>query len=70
MRRIIEIQHVEKKVSKKGNKYAITHALLDDGTEAQGYGLDFKVDDEVEVFFHYERVKMRKPEWDKGVNYD
>jgi len=68
MREIISIDHIEKKVSKKGVKYAITHALLDDGTEAAGYGLDFKVGDKVEVFFHWGIIKMRKPEWDLEGN--
>ncbi len=62
MREIIDIQYVEDKVSKDKKKYKITHALLDDGEEVQGYGDDFKQGDLVEVFFHeqYGKVKMRK----------
>lgn len=61
MRTIIEIVGVEKRVSNGGDPYHRTHAILDDGTEATGYGSDFKVDDKVEVFFHKDTVKMRKP---------
>lgn len=50
---------VERKESKKSETYWKTTALLDDGTEAQGYGREFKVDDPVEVFFHYGQVKMQ-----------
>lgn len=61
MRKIIEITFVEKRTSKDKKPYSRTHALLDDGTGATGYGEDFKINDEVEVFFHRETVKMQKP---------
>jgi len=51
---------MERKTSKKGDEYHLTHALLDDGTEAIGYGTDFVPTDKVEVFFHYNKIKMRK----------
>lgn len=60
MREIISIQYVEEKVSKEGKKYKITHGLLDDGTEAEGYGEHFKEGDLVEVFFHWNKIKMQK----------
>lgn len=66
MRTIIEIVHVErKKLAKEASKtqdYWKTHAILDDGTEAQGYGKDYKVGDQVEVFHDkkWDQVKMQK----------
>lgn len=65
MKKIISIENIEKKQSKDGRPYIITHALLEDGTEVEGFGADFKLGDNVEVFFHWERIKMRKPEWDE-----
>lgn len=61
VRTIIEIQHVHKWKAGE-HQYCRTYALLDDGTEAVGFGCDFKVGDEVEVFFHdrYGTIKMRK----------
>lgn len=64
MRTIIEIQRVDTNVSRKGNQYFITHALLDDGGECEGFGKDFKVGDEVEVFLHRGKIKMQKSDWD------
>lgn len=46
-------------MSKK--EYWRTYALLDDGTEATGYGKDFNLNDKVEVFYHWGVIKMRKP---------
>lgn len=56
MRTIIRIVGVEKH---KG--YSLTHVVTDDGTEATGYGTDFKVGDKVELFFHakWNRIKIR-----------
>lgn len=61
MRKVIEILYIDKKVSKSGRRYAITTALLDDGTEAEYFGEGLRMQDEVEVFFHYGKVKCRKP---------
>lgn len=61
MRTIIKIEWVEPRKTAVGRKpYWRTHALLDDGTEAIGYGKDFDLGDKVEVFFHWNTVKMRK----------
>lgn len=61
MRTITEIESVEKRTTQKTKKsYWKTYAILDDGTEASGYGKDFDLGDKVEVFYHYEQVKMRK----------
>lgn len=60
MRRIIRIEGVEKKRSKLGKTYWRTFAVLDDGTEATGWGKDFDLQDSVEVFFHFNTVKMKK----------
>lgn len=61
MRRIIEIEGVERKINKVTRKpYWITHAIVDDGTPCQGYGKDFDLDDKVEVFYHWGKIKMRK----------
>lgn len=62
MKTIIKIIGKEGLISKKGKAYYRTHALLEDGTEAVGYGPDFEINDKVEVFYHYETVKMRKPQ--------
>lgn len=62
MRTIIRIEHIESKRAKMSRKlYWRTYAVLDDGTEAIGYGKGFDLGDEVEVFFHWGQVKMRKP---------
>lgn len=61
MRKIIKIEHVEKRrglINKE--PYWRTHALLDDGTQAVGYGKDFDLGDKVEVFYHWGQIKMRK----------
>ncbi len=60
MRKIIEIEGVEEKVSKEGTTYWRTYAVLDDGTEAVGWGKDFDLDDQVEVFYHRDTIKMQK----------
>lgn len=61
MKKIIEIVGVEMRRAAMSNKeYWRTHAILEDGTECVGFSKDFKVGDEVEVFFHYGQVKMRK----------
>lgn len=61
MRKIIQIVGKEPRVSKAGKDYVRTHAVLDDGTECVGWGADFAVGDLVEVFYHKETCKMRKP---------
>lgn len=60
MRTIISIEYVD--VRKKGDReYTLTYAILDDGTEARGFG-EFKVGDKVECFFEekYNHTKMQK----------
>lgn len=54
---VIAIVHVEDR-----GEYQITHVLLDDGTEASGYGADFKMGDKVGVFFdeRYNKIKVKK----------
>lgn len=64
MRTILSIDHTQKRTAKDGRKYALTYATLDDGGEAEGFGLSFKPGDKVEVFFHYGKIKMRKSDWD------
>lgn len=62
MRTIIRIEHVEKKRAAMSRKeYWRTYAVLDDGTEAVGFGKDFDIQDSVEVFFHRGQIKMQKP---------
>lgn len=60
VRKILEILWIDRKESKAGKTYWKTTALLDDGTEATGFGKEFKMEDPVEVFFHYGQIKMRK----------
>lgn len=61
MRTIIRIDHVEKKENTQtGEPYYKTYATLDDGTEAEGFGKDFDIQEKVEVFFHYGQIKMKK----------
>lgn len=59
MRKIISIQHVEFFIGKDKKKHSRTYAILDDGSEAVGYGKNFKINDSVEYFFHKEVAKMR-----------
>lgn len=61
MRSIIKIEGVEERKSRLGKRYYRTYAILDDGTEAVGYGSDFDLGDKVQVFYHYGVVKFRKP---------
>lgn len=60
MRQVIEIMYIDERVSKEGDTYWITTVLLDDGTEAEFWGKGLRVGDELEVFFHKERIKARK----------
>lgn len=60
MRTIVKIYGVEKRQSKAGAQYFITHCLTDVGDECEYYGNDLKLNDSVEVFFHYNKVKCRK----------
>lgn len=60
MRRVIEIEYIDEKISKAGESYFITTVLLDDGSEAEYWGRDLRMEDEVEVFFHYGKIKCRK----------
>lgn len=63
MRTIIRIDHVESRTDTKNKTYWRTHATLDDGTEAIGFGKDFDLKDKVEAFFDekWGVIKMRKP---------
>jgi hypothetical protein len=49
-------------MSEAGKEYSVTTAQMDDGQIAEGYGVNFVVGDEVEVFFHekYNKIKMQK----------
>lgn len=61
MRRIIRI--IGKESWRKGDKiHNRTYAVLDDGSEVVGYGIDFDVGEKVEVFHDtkWDVVKMRK----------
>lgn len=58
MRTILAILFVEVK-HKDEKPYYLTHALVDDGTECIGYGRNFKLNDSVEVFLHWGKIKMR-----------
>lgn len=65
MRTIIKIVGVERKKliksAPKAQDYWKTYALLDDGTEAEGYGKNYKVGDQVEVFHDkkWDQIKMQ-----------
>lgn len=61
MPKIIRILRREKRVN-KGNEYYRTHALLDDGQEAVGFGKDFVVGDKVGYWYddRYQLCKMKK----------
>lgn len=59
---VIEIIGVEER--RKGNEiYYRTHALLEDGEIAIGYGNKFEVGDKVMRFYDpaHDTIKMRKP---------
>lgn len=62
MRLILKIINKSKRTSKEGTVYSVTTAQMDDGQIAEGFGTNFEVGDEVEVFHHakYDKVKMRK----------
>ena len=63
MRTIIDIEYIDEKIDKNGKAYFLTTALLDDGTEAVGWGEGFARGDKVEVWFEerYNRINMRRP---------
>ncbi len=65
MRSIIRIEHIEERKTRQGKIFYRTHALLDDGTTAYGYGKDFDLEDRVEVFHDpkWDVIKMRKPKY-------
>lgn len=66
MRRILSIENIEERrrfnVDGLEKVYWRTYALLDDGSEAIGYGKDFDLGDLVEVFHDskWDTIKMRK----------
>ncbi len=62
MRTIIKIEHIEERKDKKGKVYWRTHAVVDDGTAAIGYGKDFDLGMRVQVFHDpkYDQIKMIK----------
>lgn len=62
MRTIKHIVGIEKKWDKSGKEYWITHAILDDGEEARGFGPDFEEGDKVQVFYEpvFDQIKMQK----------
>jgi hypothetical protein len=59
VRLVISVEYKEKKVSKAGKPYTITHVMLDDGMMAEFFGDEARVGDQVEVFFHYGKIKCR-----------
>jgi hypothetical protein len=63
LRRIIKILHVQEHTDKNGETYWKTHAMIDDGSEVQGYGKDFAEGDWVESFLDlkWNIHKIRKP---------
>lgn len=62
MRRVIQINHIEKRSKKSdGSIYYRTHVLLDDGTEAVYWGRDIEVNTSVMVAFHKGMIKAIKP---------
>ena len=61
MRKVIAITHVEHLMSARKEKYAITHVLLEDGTEARFYGTNVKVGDSLEVFYSHGRIGCQHP---------
>lgn len=63
MRKILEILFIDRKEHPEKGSYFKTTALLDDGTEATGYGKDFQAGNEVEVFLdkRWDVIKMRLP---------
>lgn len=64
MREIQQILYVEEKVNKRTHKpYHKTTALLDDGTEAKGFGNDYRVGDMVMTFYEdkWDEIKMIRP---------
>jgi len=62
MRKIVAVDHIEKKKDSLGEPYFRTHALLDDGEEVVGFGNDFEIGDLVERFYDpiWDVIKMRK----------
>lgn len=65
--KIIEIVGVEQKQTPDGKAYSLTHAVIDNGTEAVGFGTKYEVGDVVEYYEHFnksgilDRVNMVKP---------
>lgn len=61
MHSIIKIIGVEE-WTRNEKPHSRTHVLLDNGEEAVGYGEDFKIGDECEVFFdpHHNTIKVIK----------
>lgn len=62
MRLILKIINKSKRTSREGKVYSVTTAQMDDGQIAEGFGTNFEVGDEVQVFFHekFGKIKMRK----------
>lgn len=61
MRRVISVNHIEKKHSNTtGEVYYKTHVTVDDGTEAQYFGRDIEVGDMVMIAFHKGQIKAIK----------
>lgn len=65
MREIVKILHVQS-WTKSSKTHWRTTALLDNQEEANGYGKDYKVGDEVEAWWdeEYNQYKMQKGERD------
>ncbi len=62
MKRIVRIDHTERRLDKHRRVYFRTHAILDTGEEAVGYGNNFQVGDLVEYWFdkQWNVCKMQK----------
>lgn len=58
--------YIDERINKKTDKpYFITTALIDDGSEAEFFGEGLRIGDEVEVFYHFGKIKCRRKE-DRG----
>lgn len=71
MAKINKILRVENRHTQVGNKpYKVTVAQMEDGSEATGYGDDFKAGDRVELFFHRNQIKIKKTLQHDGYDVD
>lgn len=59
MKTILKIVAVDKRVSKGGEAYAITHVILNDGLEGEFFGTDIQEGDRVRTFYDYKYDKVK-----------